>query len=444
VEEPLVILVKLADRLHNLRTVYALPPAKQQAVAEETLAVWCSMAASLGWHRLKVCCVWPRWQHCLMAHRPCRSLPSLTQCIGHTCCLSPQSEMEDLCFAVTDTSGYCSLRQELDKLWSSPPPPRSRRRVKATRRQLQLQQFSEQQQQLAAERAHRWGHGLLMGLQQRLRAPWARQQQQQHAAAQGTDAAAAAVATTAAAASSSSSSSDAHHEPAAAATQLSSSQPQQQSQGLNLLLRSLWRAGPAAADQGLLPAPATADELQLNEQQLADSTVASPVDVKRPCGSDWGVTDAALSLRALLHRSATSVAAPALPPAASAAPASLVPQLLPAALGAPAASAAAAAAAAGGLTPQQVQLRNILSTVVPFDAVSLTSPNAGLTWSAQQGLRVLEEAASRLYIELAVGSFSGGLKVEIQGRLKSVRSVANKMERKACSVEVRLPWLWWT
>lgn len=54
VEEPLVILVKLADRLHNMRTVYALPPAKQQAVAEETLAVWCSMAASLGWHRLKV------------------------------------------------------------------------------------------------------------------------------------------------------------------------------------------------------------------------------------------------------------------------------------------------------------------------------------------------------------------------------------------------------
>lgn len=54
VEEPLVILVKLADRLHNMRTVYALSPDKQQAVAEETLAVWCSMAASLGWHRLKV------------------------------------------------------------------------------------------------------------------------------------------------------------------------------------------------------------------------------------------------------------------------------------------------------------------------------------------------------------------------------------------------------
>jgi hypothetical protein len=44
-----------------------------------------------------------------------------------TCCavVAAQSEMEDLCFAVTDTATFCSLRQQLDKLWSSPPPTRN-------------------------------------------------------------------------------------------------------------------------------------------------------------------------------------------------------------------------------------------------------------------------------------------------------------------------------
>jgi (p)ppGpp synthase/HD superfamily hydrolase len=36
-EEPLVILIKLADRLHNMRTVFVLKPDKQKAVAEETM-----------------------------------------------------------------------------------------------------------------------------------------------------------------------------------------------------------------------------------------------------------------------------------------------------------------------------------------------------------------------------------------------------------------------
>lgn len=66
--EPLVILIKLADRLHNMRTLYSLPRDKQAAVAEETLHVWCSMAGYLGWHALK-------------------------------------SEMEDLCFAVLEEIG---------------------------------------------------------------------------------------------------------------------------------------------------------------------------------------------------------------------------------------------------------------------------------------------------------------------------------------------------
>ncbi|CAN6486468.1 unnamed protein product [Victoria cruziana] len=48
VDDPRVVLIKLADRLHNMRTIYALPLSKARAVAEETLAIWCSLASRLG------------------------------------------------------------------------------------------------------------------------------------------------------------------------------------------------------------------------------------------------------------------------------------------------------------------------------------------------------------------------------------------------------------
>ena len=80
VSEPLVIVVKLADRLHNMRTVYALAPEKQRAVAEETRRVWCSLAERLGMFALK-------------------------------------SELEDLCFAVLQPREYRTLRAELDNMW---------------------------------------------------------------------------------------------------------------------------------------------------------------------------------------------------------------------------------------------------------------------------------------------------------------------------------------
>ena len=56
-DEPLVIVVKLADRLHNMRTAYALAPNKRRAVAEETLQIWCSLAERLGMFALKVRCI---------------------------------------------------------------------------------------------------------------------------------------------------------------------------------------------------------------------------------------------------------------------------------------------------------------------------------------------------------------------------------------------------
>ena len=77
VDEPLCLVIKLADRLHNMRTAWALPSRKREAVAAETLRTWCPLAGRLGLFAL-------------------------------------QAELEDLCFAVADPSGYSSVRATLD------------------------------------------------------------------------------------------------------------------------------------------------------------------------------------------------------------------------------------------------------------------------------------------------------------------------------------------
>ena len=89
-----VLLIKLADRLHNMRTLEFVPPASRQRIAEETLDIYAPLAGRMGMQEMR-------------------------------------EELEDLSFRSLDPEAYAVVMHRLERARRAQPQPDRRDREPA-------------------------------------------------------------------------------------------------------------------------------------------------------------------------------------------------------------------------------------------------------------------------------------------------------------------------